>query len=188
VAASRRRSSRPTDRAPVRRRRRQVTVGGRGINLQQLEITLTSQVDQALQVVIEPATVFRPSAATTQPMTTLAAQAVTLAPREGKTLTLEVACASMHLDQPGSSDQFGLDATPSSSALVALLKVPDFAGQTFRVRQFAIWTITDNPTRTGYVGLGSFGIGSGPRDEEIAVIRQLFVKAGLDPAAYLALA
>ena len=164
-----------------------VTVGGRGINLQQLEITLTSQVDQALQVVIEPATVFRPSAATTQPMTTLGAQAVTLAPREGKTLTLEVACASMHLDQPGSSDQFGLDTTPSSSALVALLKVPDFAGQTFRVRQFAIWTITDNPTRTGYVGLGSFGIGSGPRDEEFAVIRQLFVKAGLDPTAYLAL-
>jgi hypothetical protein len=71
---------------------------------------------------------------------------------------------------------------------VALLKAPDFAGQTFRVRQFAIWTITDNPTRTGYVGLGSFGIGSGPRDEEIAVIRQLFVKAGLDPTAYLALA
>ena len=165
-----------------------VVVSGRGINLQRLEITLASQVAQPLELVIEPATVFRPGAAATQPMTTLAAQVVTLAPMESKTLTLDVACASMHLDQPSSSDQFGLDTTPSSTALLALLKVPDFAGQTFRVRQFAIWTITDNPTRTGYVGLGSFGIGSGPSDEEIAVIKQLFVKAGLDPSGYLALA
>jgi len=165
-----------------------VVVSGRGINLQRLEITLASQVAQPLALVIEPATVFRPGAAATQPMTTLAAQVVTLAPMESKTLTLDVACASMHLDQPSSSDQFGLDTTPSSTALLALLKVPDFAGQTFRVRQFAIWTITDNPTRTGYVGLGSFGIGSGPSDEEIAVIKQLFVKAGLDPSGYLALA
>ncbi len=164
-----------------------VAVSGRGVNLQQLEVTLASQVSQPLQVLIEPATVFRPGVAATQPMTTLAAQVVTLAPTESRTLTLDVACASMHLAQPGPSDQFGLDATPSPTALVALLKVPDFAGQTFRVRQFAIWTITDNPTRTGYVGLGSSGIGSGPRDEEIAAIRQLFVKAGLDPSAYLAL-
>jgi hypothetical protein len=156
--------------------------------LQRLEITLASQVAQPLQLVIDPVTVFHPGAAGTQTMMTIARQVVTLAAMESKTLTLDVACAAMHLDQPGSSDQFGLDTAPSSSALESLLQVPDFASQTFRVKQFAIWTITDNPTRHGYVGLGSFGIFSGPSDEEIAAIKQLFVKAGLDPSAYLALA
>lgn len=167
-----------------------VVVSGRGISLQRLEVTLASQVTEPLQLLIEPATVFRPGAAATQSMTSLAAQVVTLAAMESRTLTLNVACASMHLDTPGSSDQFGLDTMPSPPALVALLKVPDFGGQTFRVQQFAIWTITDNPTRTGYVRLGSIytGIGSGPSDDEIAVIRQLFVKAGLDPSGYQALA
>jgi len=167
-----------------------VVVSGRGINLQRLEITLASQVAQPLQLVIEPATVFRPGAAATQSMTILAAQVVTLAAMESRTLTLDVACASMTLHTPGSSDQFGLDTTPSPPALAALLKAPDFGGQTFRVQQFAIWTITDNPTRTGYVRLGSIytGIGSGPSDEEIAVIKALFVKAGLDPSVYQALA
>lgn len=165
-----------------------VVVSGRGVSLQRLEITLTSQVAQPLQLVIDPGILFRPSAAATQTMVTIAAQAVTLAPGESKTLTLVVACAAMHLDQPGSSDQFGLDPAPTSSALSRLLQVPEFANQTFRVRQFAIWTISDNPTREGYVGLGSFGIGSGPSDPEIETIRQLVVKAGLDPSAYLALA
>ena len=166
----------------------QVVVSGRGISLQRLEITLASQVAQPLRLVIEPATVFRPAAAETQAMTILAPQVVTLAAMESRTLTVDVACASMHLDTPGSSDQFGLDTTPGPTALVALLAVPDFAGQTFRIRQFAIWTITDNPARSGYVGLGYFGMGSGPSDAEIAVIKQLFVQAGLDPSAYVALA
>jgi Domain of unknown function (DUF4352) len=165
-----------------------VAVSGRGINLQRLEITLTSQVAQPLQLVIDPVTVFHPGASGTQTMMTIAMQVVTLAGMESKTLTLNVACGAMHLDQPGSSDQFGLDTAPSSNALVNLLQGPDFASQTFRVKQFAIWTITDNPARNGYVELGSVGIFSGPSDAEIAAIKQLFVKAGLDPSAYLALA
>ncbi|MGZ8436916.1 MAG: hypothetical protein ACXWXR_00080 [Candidatus Limnocylindrales bacterium] len=115
-------------------------------------------------------------------------QTVVLAAMEHKTITLEVACAAMHLDQPGSGDQFGFDASPTSPALLQLLQLADFADQTFRVRQFAIWTITDNPARDGYVALGTFGIGSGPSDTEIATIRQLLMKAGIDPTTYQALA
>ena len=33
------------------------------------------------------------------------------------------------------------------------------------LRQFAIWTITDNPPRDGYRGLGYFGVGY-PPDED----------------------
>ncbi|MGZ8514041.1 MAG: hypothetical protein ACXWXA_03275 [Candidatus Limnocylindrales bacterium] len=121
-------------------------------------------------------------------MVVIERQTVVLAAMEHKTITLDVACAAMHLDQPGSGDQFGFDASPTSPALLQLLQLADFADQTFRVRQFAIWTITDNPARDGYVALGTFGIGSGPSDTEIATIRQLFMKAGIDPTTYQALA
>jgi len=165
-----------------------VGVTGRGMGLQDLEITLTSRDSQSLRLAVEAGTVFHPGLAATQTMVTIAPHVVTLAPAETKTLTLDVACAAMQLDQPGSSDQFTLDPAPASSAILSLIQVPDFSSQAFRVKQFAIWTISDNPTRDGYVGLGSFGFGSGPSDAEIATIRQLFVKAGLDPNAYLALA
>lgn len=165
-----------------------VVVSGQGVSLQRLNLTITSKVAEPLQLVIDPGIVFRPSAAGTQSMVTVARQQVALAPNESKTVSLDVACAAMHLDQPGTSDQFGLEAAPTSAALLQLLQAADFASQTFRVQQFAIWTITDNPTRDGYVGLGTFGFGSGPSDSEISTIRQLFVKAGLDPTAYQALA
>jgi hypothetical protein len=165
-----------------------IAVSGRGVNLQRLEVTLASQVAQPLRVAIDPGILLRPGAAGTQTMVVIAAQTVSLAAGESKTVSVSVACAAMHLDQPGSSDQFALDPAPASDALLKLLAVTDFADQPFRVQQFAIWTITDNPPRGGYVGLGSFGFGTGPSDEEIATIRQLFVKAGLDPAAYQALA
>jgi hypothetical protein len=65
--------------------------------------------------------------------------------------------------------------------------LPDFSKQSFRVQQFAIWTITDNPTRKGYVGLGTFVSGSGPSDAEMAKIKALFTAAGIDQKKYQAL-
>lgn len=56
-----------------------------------------------------------------------------------------------------------------------------------RVQQFAIWTITDNPTKDGYVGIGSFGFGSGPGKTELARIKALFKAAGIPTTKYRAL-
>jgi hypothetical protein len=165
-----------------------VVVSGVGKGLQQLDVTLTSRDTQSIRLAVEAGTVFQPGVAATQTMVTIAPHVVTLAPGETRTLTLDVACAAMHLDQPDTSDPFTLDPAPAGAAMLRLIQVPDFAAQTFRVKQFAIWTISDNPTRDGYVGLGTFGIGSGPSDGEIQTIRQLFIQAGLDPGAYLALA
>ena len=57
------------------------------------------------------------------------------------------------------------------------------------MRKFAIWTITDNPERDGYIGivtaLGIFGSGHG--DKEIEKIRVLFIKAGIQIGQYKAL-
>jgi hypothetical protein len=70
-----------------------------------------------------------------------------------------------------------------------LLAVPTFGEQPFRVDQFAIWTVIENPRRHDYVHLGTAFeiIGSGPSDEELGTIRDLFEEAGIDPADYRAL-
>src|SRR3990170_7702427 len=81
-------------------------------------------------------------------------------------------------------DAFTISTGAASARLLRLLAVPDFADASFRGQQFAVWTITDNPARTGYVGLGSFGVGSGPSNDEMAEIKALFKKAGLDVTDY----
>ena len=73
--------------------------------------------------------------------------------------------------------------------LIKLLNLTEFHEETFRVRQFAIWTITDNPERDGYIGIAtSFQVfGTDPSDEEIDKIRNLFIDAGISVSKYKAL-
>ena len=164
-----------------------VAVSGRGMNLEQLEITLKSKADLTMRVVINPGNVLNPGSSSTQSMVVITKEVVTLEPGAEVSLELEVACADMKRNTPDGSDVFRLDADPPLSALVKLFKVEAFADLEFRIKQFAVWTITDNPSRTGYVGLGYFGAGSGPSKEELGQIRDLFIEAGLDPDAYRAL-
>jgi len=93
----------------------------------------------------------------------------------------------MELDMPGESDTFLIRSVPATEDLAKLLNLPDFADETFRVQQFAVWTITDNPTRDGYIGIGYFGFGTGPDDEEILRIQALFANAGISTDNYQAL-
>jgi hypothetical protein len=93
----------------------------------------------------------------------------------------------MELDAPDENDTFTISIVPAPEDLIKLLNLPDFHNETFRVQQFAIWTITDNPPRDGYVGLGYFGFGSGPNDEEMQKIQALFEKAGIPTGKYQAL-
>jgi hypothetical protein len=65
--------------------------------------------------------------------------------------------------------------------------LPEFYTETYRVQQFAIWTITDNPARGEYIGIGTFGLGTRPSDEEMNEIRYLFETAGIATGQYQAL-
>ncbi|HEY7598944.1 MAG TPA: hypothetical protein VH741_03375, partial [Candidatus Limnocylindrales bacterium] len=98
-----------------------------------------------------------------------------------------VACAEMRRDQPSDSDVFSLRPSTASGELRRLLNTRDFSEATFRVQQFAIWTITNNPRRGGYVALGSILNAAGPTDGELTAIRDLFEAAGLDTRDYRAL-
>ncbi len=166
-----------------------VSVAGTGDSLQSLDLELTSEVDVDLDVTIEAGTLLEPRVQGTQTMVVTAQQVVSLTARGSVTASLDVACVEMHQDQPTGEDRFHvLNAEPAND-LMLLLGRPEFGDATGRVQQFAVWTITNNPKRNGYVGLTSgFDVfGSGPDDEEIGAIRVLFDAAGVDTGKYRAL-
>jgi hypothetical protein len=158
-----------------------------GRNLQQLELSLDSLADESLTVVVPAGSLFKPGASGTQSMLVISAAWVILEPGAHSDVTLDVACAAMHRDTPGSGDSFTLATKPIKADLAKLLATPGFPAAGFRVQQFAIWTITNDPARDGYVGLGTFGVGSGPSDAEIREIKALFREAGIDTGSYRAL-
>jgi hypothetical protein len=165
-----------------------VTINVNGSGLTAIAVTLTSKSVDPLEVTIGVGTLFQAQSSGVQNMVVIANKTVYFASLDAVVSTsLSVACASMELDQPTSSDVFSINTTPLPADLVLLLNSPSFGDETFRVKQFAIWTITANPTRDGYVGLGTGVIGSGPSDAELASIRALFVAAGIVPEKYKAL-
>ncbi|MEP7378549.1 MAG: hypothetical protein ABI725_03205 [Chloroflexota bacterium] len=166
-----------------------VSVTGTGDGLQSLDLSLTSEVDFDLDVTIEVGTQLEPRVRGTQLMVVLEELTVSLAANATADVTLEVACAEMHQDQPTGDDTFHVVDAPPQADLIRLLQIPDFREESGRVQQFAVWTATNNPGRNGYVGLTSgFDIfGTGPNDDEIDAVRTLFNTAGIDTDKYRAL-
>jgi hypothetical protein len=161
------------------------TISGDG--LQEIDFTLKSNSNDPLDVSIPRGTIFETPSAGVQSMVAIEDKSVYLESL-GSVVSgsVDTACASMDLDMPQGADAFTISAQPVPDDLVKLLNLLDFDGETFRVKQFAIWTITDNPTRDGYVHLGTGIIGSGPSDEEMNRINTLFVNAGISASDYYA--
>lgn len=159
----------------------------RGQGLELIKLILESLIPDPVEVTISAGTVFQSQAAGVQNMVVIEERTVVLdSMGSSVTLNIPVACANMELDQPDDTHGFGISEAPVPDDLLNLLSLPGFADQSFRVQQFAIWTITDNPSRDGYVGLGYFGAGSGPSSEEMQRIRALFEQAGIPLERYRA--
>jgi hypothetical protein len=158
-----------------------------GSNLQNVYIDLNSNSDNSMNITIPLGTVFNAQSASVQNMVTLNAQNLILAPHGTVSRTLSTACINMHLDTPNGQNSFTIRSVPTSEDLIKLLSLTYFGSETSRVKQFAIWTITDNPTRYGYVQLGSSGSYSGPTDAEMQRIQTLFINAGIATQNYKAL-
>jgi hypothetical protein len=170
----------------VARELARATITGQG--LERIDLALESLSEQPLEISIEAGTIFLAQTGGTQNMVVRRPRMVELPTRGSKeTLTLSAACANMELNAPEESDNFTVSTAPVPEDLIKLLNLPAFLEEPFRVQQFAIWTITDNPPRGGYVGLGYFGVGSGPSDEEMQAIRALFQQAGIPTERYQAL-
>jgi hypothetical protein len=162
---------------------------GTGDGLQRLDLELESMTDQELAVTIPAGLMFDPAGRGTQTMVVIHDTQVELGPAETRAVTLDVACAEMNKDQPTDQDTFKLSSQEPSADLARLLASPQLADADIRVRQFAIWTITDNPGKNGYMGLATgFQIfGTGPDADELTQIADLFALAGIDASKYRAL-
>ncbi len=92
---------------------------------------------------------------------------VFLAPKRELSVKLDVACANIDSESPpGGGETYIVQIEPpAEEVLRKLLGLPEFQDSSFRLQQFAIWTITDNPSSGGYVGLGSGNQGSPPLPE-----------------------
>ena len=155
-----------------------------------IRVNLTSNSDDPLEIAILPGTIFGSQAAGVQNMVVTTGETLLLYARDTTgDVTINAACANMELDQPGRDDGLSLSDQPPPEDLVKLLTLDEFLDEKTRVQQFAIWTITDNPDRDGYVRISSdlISSGSGPNDEEIAQIRLLFEMAGIATNHYQAL-
>ena len=160
-----------------------------GHDLAYISLTVESRSDDPLEVFIPAGTIFMAGSGYVQNMVVRTKQSLFLdGPGEEVAVTVPAACINMHRDVPQSGNSFSLAAEPASGDLRKLVKLADFQNEPFRTQQFAIWTITDNPARGNYVGIGSsFGMGSGPDEQEMESIRSLFRQAGIDLAQYQAL-
>ncbi len=162
-----------------------VAASGRGKGLEQLDLALKSQVDYNLEVSIPSGTLFEALSGEVQDMVVRQGTLAFLRPGAEVAIEAEVACASMQKKEPGSGDEFKAGPSLSSEDLLKLLALPEFQFLPVRLRQFAVWTITDNPLRDYYVGVSTTrGISEGPTVEEFDQVRDLLVKAGIDPGKY----
>jgi hypothetical protein len=159
----------------------------RGQSLEWIKLILESLIPDPVEVAISPGTVFQSQESGVQDMVVIQERTVVLdAMGSSVTLRIPVACADMHLGQPDDSHGFGISEAAVPDDLLKLLSLPAFADEDFRVQQFAIWTITDNPSQGGYVGIGYFGVATGPSGEEMQRIQELFEEAGIPLESYRA--
>jgi hypothetical protein len=167
-----------------------VTVKAVSDSLQSLDLEITSTAAEDLSVNIPAGTYFVPKRAATQTMVVISAAWVEVPAADVVDAVLDVACAQMHDDQPGETgkaDTFTVRTTAAKGDLAKLLKADAFAVADFRIQQFAVWTITSNPSKSGYVRLGTSGVGSGPSAAELRAIKSMFTAAGISTGQYRAL-
>ena len=84
---------------------------------------------------------------------------------------------------PGSGDSFELSSTRANGALARLLAHAPFRTAPFRVQQFAIWVMTDNPARDAFSAIAGTASGK-PSDDELREVRKLLEGVGVDLLAY----
>ena len=102
---------------------------------------------------IEAGTIFPSDAAGVQNMVVRKESFVYVTPEVEAEIELEVSCANMNKKQPRRDDIFTVLPDLAPQDLSNLIKLAEFAFEPLRVQQFSVWTITDNPSRDGYVSL-----------------------------------
>ncbi len=164
-----------------------LTANVRGISLESIEVEVSLKVDESIELSILPGTTFLAPSPDLQTMVVRHQMYIFLEEKDEVTLEVDVACANMRLEAPSGGEAYIVKIEPPAEELRKLMSLPEFQDASFRLQQFAIWTITDNPAKSQYVGLGTGGEGNLPSTTELQTIAAWFDAAGLALDNYPAL-
>ena len=160
-----------------------VTPRGNDLNAVVLELELVGT--EPLEVTIPAGLYLRSDSETYQNMIVTKAQTITVRAGSPAQARLAAACVNMHRSIPRKSQGFTLGWTHPTMAnkMARLLALPEFQQAGSSLQQYAIWTLTDNPSSTGYVRIvrgPAVPLFGNPElsQETKEGIRQLFEKAG----------
>jgi hypothetical protein len=168
------------------------------------QVYLYSNSDSRLNVKIPVGTVFTSQVAGAPEVITYSTHYMLLEPHlVAWDLVGNLSYITMNFDggifwNPYSVNTSPTTSPPSSSGwtwqahytdLVKLVSLPTLLSQTWRVQNFAVWTITNNPNKWGYrqIGYQYTNDFTGPSDSELQTIRSLFQAAGIQTDPYIAL-
>lgn len=165
-----------------------LTADVRGVSLESIEVEASLKVEDSIELTIQPGTTFLAPSPDLQTMVVRHQVFIFLEEKDEVTLEVDVACANMHLEAPDGGEVYSVRIEPPIEELRKLMGLTEFQDSSFRLQQFAIWTITDNPARGQYVGLTSAsGEGGGPSNSELQTIADWFESAGIPLDGYPAL-
>jgi hypothetical protein len=160
----------------------------RGISLESIEVEVSLKVDESIELSILPGTTFLAPSPDLQTMVVRHQVFIFLEEKDEVSLEVDVACANMRLEAPSGGEEYIVKIEPPAEELRKLMGLPEFQDASFRLQQFAIWTITDNPARGQYVGLTTTsGDGGQPSNSELQKIAGWFESAGIPLDGYPAL-
>lgn len=165
-----------------------LTANVRGVSLESIEVEVSLKVDEQIELSILPGTTFLAPSPDLQTMVVRSEVFVFLEKKDEASLEVSVACANMRLKAPTGGEDYIVKIEPPAEELRKLMGLPEFQDASFRLQQFAIWTITDHPARGDYVGLTSGdGSGGAPNSSEMKTIADWFQAAGISLDNYPAL-
>jgi hypothetical protein len=159
-----------------------------GNGLTKINVKIIPKMDFQFELEIEAGTIFEAQTVDVQNMVVRKAEYIHLKPGIEAELDVDVSCADMEKEQPSNTDIFTVSTMLGSQDLLKLFGLEDFIAEPFRIQQFAVWTITDNPAPDEYMSLSSGPApGRGPSPDEMKSIKDLFLRADINISQYQAL-
>lgn len=157
-----------------------------GSDIQNVTLELRRLVTYPLRVVVPVGTFFASRDESAQSMVTVAAGDVTLTGDDWTSISVDVACADLHLDIPGEEVGFTIRRAPGQRELQKLMPVLGRANADESVRQAAVWILSDDAsyeelgTLVHSTGFDPFGGGARIINAPEAVrALQLLTEAGI---------
>jgi photosystem II stability/assembly factor-like uncharacterized protein len=164
-------------------------VSAKGANsLTKINVHVESSSPEKTMVRIPSGTIFKPKQSKVQAMVTTASVETTLSSIGSQSRDIPAFCIEMEKDMPTSGDILYLSDSGADGDLKTLIESEIFQGKVDqKLKQYAVWTITDNPEGYSAITQNPNWLALGPNNLEIDNIRKMFRAIGISTGKYQAL-